>query len=194
MTHSHHEITLVNDICWKLKNPRVKNNYSKSPTVLETYTRMLTKRNEIKLVVYSQYGKWRGRGKKSNITTCYSIRVSCMQPYTYIYQCTVYFHDINSHASISPWITLFRVSSKASLEVFSSLSICWSGEVFIFNSFLNDSILGSFLFQHLEYIIPLSPGYLGFCFEICLETYECSFVSFKLLCFALIFFFHALRF
>ena len=73
----------------------------------------------------------KGKGKKSNITTCYSIRVSCMQPYTYIYQCTVYFHDINWHASISPWISLFRVSSKASLEVFSSLSICWSGDLYL---------------------------------------------------------------
>lgn len=189
MTHSHHEITLVNDICWKLKNPRVKNNYSKSPTVLETYTRMLTKRNEIKLVVYSQYGKWRGREKNPTLQHVTALEYpACNRTLTFT-SVLCYFHDINSHASISPWITLFRVSSKASLEVFSSLSICWSGEVFIFNSFLNDSILGSFLFQHLEYIIPLSPGYLGFCFEICLETYECSFVSFKLLCFALIFFF-----
>ena len=141
MMHSHHEITLVNDICWKLQDLRVKNNCSKSPTVLETCTKMLTKRNEIELVVYSQYGSHSEGEKNSNITTCYLIRVSCMQLCTYIFQCTVYFHDINWHAFISPWITLFRVSSKEGLEVFSSLSICWSGEVFIFHSFWNDSIL-----------------------------------------------------
>ena len=34
----------------------------------------------------------------------------------------------------------------------------WYFQVFFF---------GSFFFQHLEYIIPLSPGWVGFCWEIC---------------------------
>ena len=70
------------------------------------------------------------------------------------------------------------------------LLVWWSLYILFFSEgYFQIFFFGSFPFQHLEYIIPLSPGYLRFCFEICLETYECSFVSFKLLCFALMFLF-----
>ena len=61
---------------------------------------------------------------------------------------------------------------KEGLAVFNFISICWSGEVFIFFFFIilffsegyfQIFFFGSFPFQHLEYIIPLSPGPLGFC-------------------------------
>ena len=82
---------------------------------------------------------------------------------------------------------------KEGLTVLCFLSICWSGEVcilFISEWYFPNKVflVGSFLFQHLKYIISLSPDPLGFCWEICLEPNEgflVSFMVFVLFCFVL---------
>ena len=53
----------------------------------------------------------------------------------------------------------------------------WSLYILFFSEGYFQIFFGNFLFQHLEYIIPLSPGPLGFCWEIFLDPNEGSLVN-----------------
>ena len=53
----------------------------------------------------------------------------------------------------------------------------WSIYIVFFSEWCFQTFFGSFVFQHLEYIIPLSPGPLGFCWEIFLDPNEGSLVN-----------------
>ena len=54
----------------------------------------------------------------------------------------------------------------------------WSLYILFFSEgYFQIFFFGNFLFQHLKYVIPLSPGPLGFCWEIFLDPNEASLVN-----------------